>query len=128
MSQRPAKQPKISEALADRLNRLPPDQAIRLILLVQVPTTSDQPVGRASRRATRAATIEAVRAAAQPGLAEVDRILAQHDGRRLNGDLSALGAVAVETTAQGAHALAESDQVRALLEDQPVRGILANGR
>lgn len=127
MNPGPAQQSKLNDALARRLEQLTPGQTIRMIVLLSIPALAHQGSGRASRRANRAATIEAMRAAAQPGFAEVDRVLTQHGGRRLNGNLSALGAVAVETTADGARALAESEQVRAILEDQPVHGVLTTG-
>ena len=44
----------------------------------------------------------------------------QFDGRRLTDDVDALGAVPVETTAEGVNALAALEQVRVIIEDQPV--------
>ena len=127
MSHESAERQKLSKPLASRLEQLGSAQTTRLIVLLSLPTGPDQPDGRASRRAMRAATVEAVRSASQPGLAEVDRILSEHGGRRLHGDVTALGAIAVETTADGARALSKSEHVRAILEDQPMHGILAHG-
>jgi len=122
MSDDGAEPEKISEALARRLDVLPPDQLVRLIVLLRLPET--EPRRESSRRESRArpAEVDAVRSAAQSGIVEVERLLKSHGGSVLTPDLSTLGAVAVETTVRGARALAESEQVRAIVEDLPVSG------
>jgi hypothetical protein len=54
-------------------------------------------------------------------LQEVDAILARFHGRRLAEGPNALGYIPVETTSSGIRALAQSDSVRGIIEDQPVR-------
>ncbi|MFN8634034.1 MAG: hypothetical protein U0893_09280 [Chloroflexota bacterium] len=127
MTQRSRGQQKVSDELSVRLAQLGPGERASLIVVLATPRLPESAPDRSVRRSERAATVETLRSAMQPALAEVDRILASAGGRRLPGDLSALGAVPVETTAEGAHALAASDHVRALLEDQPIHGSLSTG-
>jgi hypothetical protein len=126
MNQRPVEQPKVSGALASRLDRLPRDETIQLIVRLNTPPMHDPPGDRAARRANRAAAVDAVRVAARSALSEVDEILARFHGRRLSPDVNALGTILVETTAEGAHALAASRQVRTLLDNQSVQGMYSN--
>ena len=67
-----------------------------------------------------AAVAPSVRQAGSAALDSIDKILAGHDGKRLANGAGSLGTVPVETTAEGIRALAESDQVKAILEDQKV--------
>lgn len=108
---------KISREFAVRLGRLKPDQKIRAIVLLN---TLDVPPGSRRSREERDEIREQVRELAIPALREVDDILARHQGTRLESGLAALGGVAVEGTPDAIEALAESDRVRAIMEDQPV--------
>jgi len=67
-----------------------------------------------------AATRERARTGQFPA---IDAILRDNGGRRLGDEPTALGTIAVETTANGVRALAESEHVAAILDDQPVHGI-----
>ena len=127
MTQKPSGQKKLSDTLTSRLEQLSPDQFIRLVVLLSLPNVPEQPSGRASRRANRAATIEAARTAARAGIPDVDQILERYGGRMLSTDVNPLGAIAVETTAEGARSLARSEHVRMLLEDQATYGVFASG-
>ena len=53
-------------------------------------------------------------------LPEIDRILEEHRGRRLKGEIGALGAVPVATTRAGIDALTASEHVQAIFEDQAI--------
>ena len=53
-------------------------------------------------------------------LGEIDRLLKRSGGRRLAPSPDAFGSIPVEAPAPGLLALARSEHVRALLEDQPV--------
>ena len=46
------------------------------------------------------------------------RILKRHQGKRLRGEIDALGAVPVITTTAGINALTHSEHVKAIFEDQ----------
>ena len=76
--------------------------------------------GRRQTPAARREAIAAVRKSAETVLPEIDRLLGQFDGKRLSEDVDALGAILVETTAEGVNALAALDQVKVIVEDQPV--------
>ncbi|SRR5712692_7188798 len=117
-SDNPAQHPKISREFAARLDRFGPQQKVRAIVLLRTKETGVAPTRRRSR-VNRQATIEAVRQSAEQALGEIDGILARFDGRRL-ADVNALGSISVETTARGIAALAASEHVKAILEDQPI--------
>jgi hypothetical protein len=61
-----------------------------------------------------------VRRLARPALLSIDRILHRFRGRRLAQGADALGSISVEATPAGIEALAASEYVRAILEDQPI--------
>lgn len=115
------KQSKLSPIFNSRLNNLGREQKIRALVVLR---TSHDTEGAAaspsppSRRADRQAVIAAVRRSAEQSLPVIDEILARFDGKRLTADVNALGAVPVETTATGINALAASEHVTAILEDQ----------
>ena len=110
---------KIGPRFAETLCHLRPGQKVRAIVLLR----SDNSAGTAGRRGSshqRQAAIEAARRASEPGLREIDRILDRHKGTRLATHADVLGSIPVETTAAGVSALASSEHVRAILEDQPI--------
>jgi hypothetical protein len=110
--------PKISYEFEARLKRLKPEQQVRAIVLLQ--TQNTDPAATRPSRADRQKVISAVRHAAQAALPEIDRILKNFRGQRLDSGVNALGSIAVETTVEGIHALAASEHVKAILEDQPI--------
>jgi hypothetical protein len=105
---------KISTTFSARLRRLGQAGTIRAIVLLEHDRTA------VSVHTDRAQAIDALRESASNALSEIDRILTRFDGRRLADQPNALGYVPVETTAAGLRALAESDHVRAVIEDQPI--------
>jgi hypothetical protein len=110
---------KIGSRFAETLGHLGPGQKVRAIVLLR----SDHSTGTAGRRGSshqRQAAIEAARRASEPGLREIDKILERHRGTRLATHADALGSIPVETTAAGVSALASSEHVKAILEDQPI--------
>lgn len=110
---------KISSEFASRLERFAPGRKIRAIVLLDVETDT----AGATRRLTseeRQAAMEAARIFAQSALPEIDELLVREDGKRLSEDVSALGSITVEATAQGIAALARLHSVKAILEDQPI--------
>jgi hypothetical protein len=106
--------PKISREFKSRLDRLDPEQRVRAIVMLQVPRQS----GRG-----RQAVTESVRRAADMALPEIDSILERYDGKRLSDRVNALATISVETTPAGIHALADSEHVRAILEDQAIASL-----
>src|SRR5215831_17099972 len=110
---------KISPAFSARLAHLKPQQKIRAMIMlhVDVPGKSS---GQRQSRTERQAMIERIRESAEPALTEIDDILAHYSGKRLAASVNALGAIPIETTAAGINALAASERVKAILEDQTV--------
>jgi hypothetical protein len=108
---------KLSDALASRLGKAPPDSRVRVVLLVGHSSK------RRKRDGDRSGQIPRVRESANAALGEVDGILTAHEGRRIESEPSALGHVTVETTPAGIRALAQSHQLRAILEDQVIRSV-----
>ncbi|HEX8190791.1 MAG TPA: hypothetical protein VF586_20700 [Pyrinomonadaceae bacterium] len=110
---------KISPDFRARLNGLDGRQRVRAIVLLRT-GAAKAAGGRRQNTAERRAAIEAVRRSAETALPEIDRLLKQFDGRRLTDEVGALGSVPVETTAEGVDALAALEQVKVIVEDQPV--------
>lgn len=110
---------KISPEFASRLRHLAPEKQVRAIVMLRTET-----VGSAGRRgatsADRQVAIAAVRKAAEPVLHHIDVLLDRFSGRRLRGEVDALGCIPVEATPDGIRALTDLDQIQAVLEDQPI--------
>jgi hypothetical protein len=112
---------KLSPEFAARLSQLEPQQIVRAIVLLRTDNSAKAGARRQSRT-ERQAAIEAMRGSAQEALSAVDDILDHFDGHRQAEKPDVLGSIPVETTAAGIKALAASEWVRAILEDQPIHG------
>jgi len=112
---------KISSQFNVRLGRLGPKQKVRAIVLLRMPNLESS-TGQSSRP-QRKAMLEKVRQAAASALPFIDEILERYDGKRLADSVNALGSIPVETTAAGIRALAASEYVKAVLEDQPISSL-----
>ena len=110
---------KISPEFFVRLAHLKPQQKIRAMVMLHVDGPGKSS-GQRQSGAERQAMIERIRQSAEPALTEVDNILAHYNGKRLAASVNALGVVPIETTAAGINALAASDRVKAVLEDQAI--------
>jgi hypothetical protein len=111
--------PKISPEFARRLARLAPDAIARAIVLLDTgpgPAAAPAPHSKAARNQIA----QAIQAAAAPALAEVDHLLERSGGRRLAPGPDLFGSIPVEAPASALLALAVSEHVRAILEDQPL--------
>ena len=111
---------KISAAFRAQLAGLKAQNKVRAIVLLR----TDQK-GRASRRSrgSRSAIIDATRKSAGDALPYIDKVIEKFGGKRLADSASALGSVPIETTSEGIKALAELEQVKAILEDQPISSL-----
>jgi|SRR5262245_5308598 len=110
---------KINRKFVTRLTRLARGERVRAIVLLQ---TYDAGIAfRASR--DREAAVQAVRRQAEAAFPDIDRVLDEFGGERLSSGADALGGVAVETTAEGIFGLTSLNQVKAVLEDQPLTRI-----
>ena len=112
-------QGKVSHAMSAHLAGSNPAQKVHAIVVLR---TSDPVKSRGARQTPeeRQTAISAVRDSAASAIQRIDGILSRFGGRRLSERPSALGTIAVEITPIGISALSESDDVRAILEDQPL--------
>lgn len=111
--------PKISPEFATRLMTLEPQQKIRVIVLLQIPETENKTVKRQTR-AERQNTIQVVRNNANQALANIATILQNFEGKMLTEQPDLLGSIPIEITAHGVTALAQSNVVKTIIEDQPI--------
>jgi len=111
--------PKISPEFARRLDRLAPNAVARAIVLLDTGPAPAAAPGRPSK-AARKEIAETIQTAAAVALVEVDRLLERSGGRRLAQSPDLFGSIPVEAPASALLALAGSEHVRALLEDQPL--------
>ena len=109
---------KIGPEFSTRLGRLSPQQKVRAIVMVRTENARER-TGRRQLRINRQANVEAIRKSAQQVLSNIDGILERFDGKRL-ANVDALGCIPVETTPAGVQALAASEYVKAILEDQAI--------
>jgi len=114
-----SRQSKISPAFNARLGQLDPRDEVRAIVLLRAEHTEGPPEGRPSK-AARKEKMRSIRESLVDVLPDIDRILKQHRGKRLASGIDALGAIPVVTTAAGINALAASEHVKAVLEDQGI--------
>lgn len=112
---------KISPVFAARLEQLGPDERVRAVVVLRAAGSQS---GRRKRLSAeeRAAAVRGVRRSLEEILPDIDRILESHGGRRLKSEMNALGAVPVVATAEGINALTASEHVKAVFEDQAIRG------
>ncbi len=113
-------QEKISREFATRLEHLSPRDKVRAVVLLNTPNGANKTATRRLSRAERKAAAEARRKSAEHALPDIDKIIQEFGGQRLEPRPSALGSVHVETTPAGVKALAASKHVKAVLEDQRV--------
>ena len=93
---------------------------LHAVVLLKTPASATGNGGNRPDRSRRQAAIDEIRASASKALAAIDEILAQFDGRRISDAPTALGTIVVETNAEGIAALAKSEHVKAVMQDQPV--------
>lgn len=105
---------KISPALRARLQRLPPAQQIRVLVMLQTPESDSQ--------RDAAGYADNVCSETVPVLASVDAALSRNIGQRLSPQANALGFITVTTNTAGLLALANLPHVTAIMEDQKIKG------
>jgi hypothetical protein len=110
---------KISPEFATRFMTLEPQQKIRVIVLLQIPETENKTVKRQTR-IERTNTIQSVRNNANQALANITTILQNFEGKTLTEQPDLLGSIPIEITAPGVTALAQSEFVKTIIEDQPI--------
>lgn len=110
---------KISSEFANRLTYLQPQQKVRVIVSLKFENRVKKS-GRRQSPAERQATMEAIRNSAKQALNYIRKIIQDFGGKQLAENPNVLGQIPVEISAAGVNALAESDAVNAVMEDQPI--------
>ncbi|GAA6621258.1 hypothetical protein NUACC26_070770 [Scytonema sp. NUACC26] len=119
------KKNKISSEFAYRLGHLAPQQKVSVIVFLKLDDRSDNPVNPRLSRAERRATMEGIRNSATQALSYIKKIIQDFGGQELAERPDALGSIPIEISAAGVKALAASDAVKAVLEEQEI--VPANG-
>ncbi|NMG08018.1 hypothetical protein [Brasilonema sp. UFV-L1] len=114
---------KISSEFAYRLNHLAPQQKVSVIVFLKLENLVQSSSLRQSR-AERKAAIEGMRNSAKQALSYIREIIQNFGGIQLAENPDALGSIPIEISADGIKALAASDAVKAVVEEQEI--ILAN--
>ena len=110
---------KVSPEFAARLSNLESQQKVRVIVLLQVQDSQSLTNKRQSPK-ERQATIKAVRESAEQALGNIVGIIQNFDGRSLTEHPDLFGSILLEITVAGVNALAESEAVKAVMEDQSI--------
>jgi len=110
---------KISAEFSSQLTKYGPKKKIRAIVVLYTKEAKKNST-RQELRANREAIIGSIRKSTLKALPDIDNILKENNGKRLSEGPDALGCVPVETTPDGIRALANSNHIKAILEDQPV--------
>jgi len=110
---------RIDAGMLARLAKSKPGQKIRALVLLNIPNVQQNASGKRTGAAERASASRSIRDSSAAAVESVDLILKRFEGRRLT-EPSALGTIAIESTPAGIKAISESQDVRAILEDQPV--------
>ena len=108
---------KISPNFASRLKSFEPERKVRVVLVIKT-RSGLQTNPKRQDSVTRKATVSSNQKFTQPVLKDIDIILERFGGERLTKQANALGSILVETTPAGVLALAESNKVKAIREDQ----------
>lgn len=120
-AKRPASQEKLSSTFRKRLQTLKPHQQVRAVVLLH--TEPAPPAQTRQTASERQAAIAALRNSAQQAYQAIAPILERFGGHPLASRPNALGAIPIEITAEGVKALAQSDWVDGILEDQPIQPV-----
>ena len=117
-------QGKISPEFSARLGRLKPQTKLHAIVLIRGREDSRRASRTRSTPEQRRFKVEQIRGASMEALKEIDEILRPFGGRRLSDKpATALGTVSVESNPAGITALANSNYVEAILEDQAISSV-----
>ena len=108
---------KISSEFACRLKNLAPQQKVSVIVFLSVDSgrRNNSRLSRAERRVA----MEGIRHSGKQALDYIRKIIQDFGGKAL-ADPDVLGSVPIEITAAGVKALAASDAVKAVVEEQKI--------
>ncbi len=103
--------PKISPDFKTRLARLKPQDRIRVIVFLRTEVTPSS---------DRQQTTKAVQRAAEQQLNSIRNLIEKHQGQLLAERPNLLAAIPMEITVAGVYALAQSDAVKLIVENQGI--------
>jgi len=110
---------KISLEFATRLTNLEPQQKVRVIVLLQLKNAENLNHKRQTRT-ERQAAIKAIQESAKQALENISDIIYTFDGQQLRESPDLLGSIPIEIKVAGVNALAASEAVKAVMEDQSI--------
>lgn len=110
---------KISPEFAARLTQLEPQEKVRVIVLLELKEAENN-TGKRQSRSERKATIKALQKSTEQSLENIEPIVKHFKGYLLSQRPDLLGSIPIEIAAAGIDALAESNAVKAVIEDQEV--------
>ena len=113
-------QEKISLEFAAKLNSYPATAKVRVIVLLESVNPERNHNSLRQSRLERKAAIKAMQDLVKQSWQIVDRLIEDFDGKKLAIKPDVLGAIPIEITPAGIRALAVSDAVKAIIEDQQI--------
>ena len=109
---------KLSKEFAARLDSTPAHEKLYAVVLLEA--RHERTRSHRHKSGQRRTAVGALRKACGPVLVELDEILSNCGGRRIDDKVSALGTVAIVATPAGIKKLARLRDVKSVLEDQNV--------
>ncbi len=110
---------KISSEFANRLSHLQPQQKVRVVVMLQLGNAGKN-CGHRQSPDERKAAMKAMRNSGKQALGYIRKIIQDFGGKQLAESPNVLGTIPIEISAAGVNALAESDVVKAVMEDQQI--------
>ena len=111
---------KISPEFATRLNSYPPTTKVRVIVLLEGAKPEIDSNSHRQNRLERKAAIKAMQDSVERSWQIVDRLIEDFSGKKLDPRPNALGSITLEITPPGIKALALSDAVKTIIENQKI--------
>jgi len=116
---------KIGPEFLNRLNRLDPEQKIRIIVMLFIGGKKTR--NKRLTHAKRSEKMKDILKLSQKAIFEIDHTLEKYGGQKLASKPNALGSLPIEITVSGVNALASLKEVKAIMEDQPISLIVKTG-
>ncbi|QTA83775.1 Uncharacterized protein dnl_61900 [Desulfonema limicola] len=110
---------KIDPEFLNRINAMPPDQTIQVILILSDDNKHEQPKIRQTDQ-EREKIMTSVLKSGRKTVKEINSILQAYGGKKLTSSPNVLGCISIAATGPAIKALACLDKVKAVMEDHPV--------
>ncbi len=109
---------KISPEFLARLNRLDSKQTVRIIVMLFA--SGKKTAKRRQSPDEREKPLKAILETTQQAVYDIETVLKEYGGQKLASKPNALGCLPIETTVPGVNALTSLQEVKAIMEDQPI--------